>query len=54
MLDNGLCTTREEVVYFAGTGPTKTANCLENEVEVPDVRQADARRGARPASRRSR
>ena len=39
MLDNGLCRTRKEVVYFAGTGPTKTANCLENEVQVPDVRR---------------
>ena len=39
MLDNGLCRSRQEVVYFAGTGPTKTANCLENEVQVPDVRK---------------
>jgi penicillin-binding protein 1A len=39
MLDNGLCRTREEVVYFAGMGPKQTANCLENEVEVPDVRK---------------
>lgn len=39
LLDNGLCRTRREVVYFAGTGPSQTANCLENEVEVPDVRQ---------------
>ena len=38
LLDNGLCRTRREVVYFAGMGPTQTANCLENEVEVPDVR----------------
>ena len=28
MLDNGLCRSRQEVVYFAGKGPTKTANCL--------------------------
>jgi penicillin-binding protein 1A len=39
LLDNGLCRTRREVVYFAGMGPTQTANCLENEVEVPDVRK---------------
>jgi penicillin-binding protein 1A len=38
-LDNGRCRERQEVVYFAGRGPTKTANCLENEVEVPDVRR---------------
>ena len=39
MLDNGLCREREEVVYFAGMGPSKTANCLPNEVQVPDVRK---------------
>ncbi len=39
LLDNGLCRERQEVVYFAGTGPSKTANCLENEVQVPDVRR---------------
>jgi hypothetical protein len=53
MLDNGLCKSRQEVVYFAGTGPTKTANCLENEVQVPDVRkltvaEAEARVEAQP------
>jgi len=42
LLDNGLCRTRKEVVYFAGTGPSKTAGCLENEVEVPDVRNLAA------------
>ena len=42
LLDNGRCRSRQEVVYFAGTGPTKTANCLENEVEVPDVRRLTA------------
>ena len=41
LLDNGLCRERQEVVYFAGTGPSKTANCLENEVQVPDVRRMD-------------
>ena len=39
LLDNGLCKERQEVVYFAGMGPSKTANCLENEVQVPDVRK---------------
>ena len=53
LLDNGLCRERQEVVYFAGTGPSKTANCLENEVQVPDVRkltlaEAEARVGAQP------
>ena len=53
LLDNGLCRERREVVYFAGTGPNKTANCLENEVEVPDVRkltlaEAEARVAAQP------
>jgi penicillin-binding protein 1A len=41
LLDNGLCRERQEVVYFAGRGPDKTANCLENEVEVPDVRRLE-------------
>ena len=53
LLDNGLCRERQEVVYFAGTGPSKTANCLENEVQVPDVRklqlaEAEARVEAQP------
>ena len=42
LLDNGRCRSREEVVYFAGKGPSKTANCLVNEVEVPDVRRLTA------------
>ena len=37
-LDNGLCRSRQEVVYFAGSGPTSSANCVEDEVEVPDGR----------------
>ena len=53
LLDNGRCRARQEVVYFAGKGPTQTANCLENEVEVPDVRrltlaEAQARVEAQP------
>ena len=53
LLDNGLCRSRKEVVYFAGKGPSRTANCLENEVEVPDVRkltlaEAQARVEAQP------
>ncbi len=42
LLDNGRCHARQEVVYFAGKGPSKTANCLVNEVEVPDVRRLTA------------
>jgi hypothetical protein len=53
MLDNGLCRSRKEVVYFAGKGPNRKANCLQNEVEVPDVRkltlaEAQARVAAQP------
>jgi penicillin-binding protein 1A len=56
-LDNGRCRTRKEVVYFAGRGPTQTANCLENEVEVPDLRtltlaEAQARVQAQPLTAR--
>jgi penicillin-binding protein 1A len=42
LLDNGRCRSRQEIVYFAGKGPTRTANCLVNEVEVPDVRRLTA------------
>jgi penicillin-binding protein 1A len=53
MLDNGLCSAPKEVVYFAGRGPAQTANCLEDEVAVPDVRRlaiadAQARVEAQP------
>jgi penicillin-binding protein 1A len=41
LLDNGRCRERQEVVYFAGRGPTREANCLEDEVEVPDVRRLE-------------
>jgi penicillin-binding protein 1A len=37
LLDNGLCKGAQSLVYFSGRGPTKTANCKPNEVEVPDV-----------------
>ena len=42
LLDNGRCKSRQEIVYFAGEGPTREANCLVNEVEVPDVRRLTA------------
>ena len=37
LLDNGICSTRLEVVYFSGRGPSASANCRDDEVEVPDV-----------------
>ncbi len=37
LLDNGLCRGSLSIVYFTGTGPTRTANCKRNEVEVPRV-----------------
>jgi beta-lactam-binding protein with PASTA domain len=37
LLDNGLCRETVEVVYFADRGPRRTADCKENEVEVPRV-----------------
>jgi penicillin-binding protein 1A len=36
-LDNGLCRNTYLVVYFSGHGPSTTANCRLNEVEVPSV-----------------
>ena len=35
--DNGLCNSRHLVIYFPGDGPSRTANCKENEVDVPNV-----------------
>ena len=37
LLDNGLCRGALSVVYFTGFGPTRTAKCKPNEVEVPRV-----------------
>jgi penicillin-binding protein 1A len=36
-LDNGLCRSPHEVVYFVGHEPTRTADCRLNEVDVPSV-----------------
>jgi membrane peptidoglycan carboxypeptidase len=36
-LDNGICRFTQEVVYFSGFGPRRTARCKPNEVEVPRV-----------------
>jgi penicillin-binding protein 1A len=52
-LDNGLCRSISTIVYFAGRGPTKTADCKRNEVDVPNVvgstiESAKARLAAQP------
>jgi penicillin-binding protein 1A len=36
-LDNGYCHDTESIEYFGDSGPKNIANCLPNEVEVPDV-----------------
>jgi penicillin-binding protein 1A len=36
-LDNGLCRGARVLVYLSGEGPTKTADCKPNEVQVPRV-----------------
>jgi penicillin-binding protein 1A len=36
-LDNGYCRATETIEYFGDSGPSHTANCLPNEVEVPNV-----------------
>jgi membrane peptidoglycan carboxypeptidase len=47
LLDNGLCPTRQEVVYVSGMGPDRVANCHPDEVEVPDVRGLKLREAER-------
>jgi penicillin-binding protein 1A len=42
--DNGLCNSRHLVIYFPGDGPGRTANCKENEVDVPNLLGAKLRR----------
>jgi penicillin-binding protein 1A len=54
-LDNGYCHDTETIEYFGGSGPTNTAHCLPNEVEVPNVvgdpvHQAKAILAAQPLS----
>jgi len=56
-LDNGHCNTTKQLLYFAGEGPPRTANCKVNEVEVPTVvgrsiSQANARLVAQPLTPR--
>src|SRR5439155_25938254 len=36
-LDNGYCRDTSLVTYYAGRGPSRTANCKPNEVEIPRV-----------------
>jgi len=36
-LDNGLCKSTSLIVYFTGRGPSHTAGCKRNEVDVPNV-----------------
>ncbi|HEY8029257.1 MAG TPA: PBP1A family penicillin-binding protein [Gaiellaceae bacterium] len=36
-LDDGLCKSTSLIVYFTGRGPSRTADCKRNEVDVPDV-----------------
>jgi len=36
-LDNGFCRETALVAYFSGRGPSRTANCKRNEVEIPRV-----------------
>ena len=52
-LDNGNCNSTKQVLYFAGEGPARTANCKVNEVDVPrligeTVTQANLRLAAQP------
>src|SRR5207253_2053435 len=36
-LDNGYCRETALVSYFSGRGPTRTANCKKNQVQIPRV-----------------
>jgi hypothetical protein len=52
-LDNGNCNSTRQLLYFAGQGPARTANCKVNEVDVPrligqTVAQAKVRLAAQP------
>jgi penicillin-binding protein 1A len=52
-LDNGQCRETELISYFVGRGPSRSANCKPNEVEVPSVvgmslARAKIRLGAQP------
>jgi penicillin-binding protein 1A len=52
-VDNGNCHTPRAVLFFSGQGPSQTANCKPNEVDVPelvgqDVQAARARLTGQP------
>jgi membrane peptidoglycan carboxypeptidase len=52
-LDNGNCNSTKQILYFAGEGPARTADCKVNEVVVPRVvgstiSQANARLADQP------
>jgi penicillin-binding protein 1A len=52
-LDNGRCRNAVQLLVFSGEGPSRTANCKPNEVEVPvlmrtEVSEARARLAAQP------
>jgi penicillin-binding protein 1A len=52
-LDNGQCRNALQLLVFSGEGPSRTADCKPNEVEVPalvrsDVTEARARLAAQP------
>jgi len=52
-LDNGNCNSTRQLLYFAGQGPARTANCKVNEVDVPQligqtIAQAKVRLAAQP------
>jgi penicillin-binding protein 1A len=52
-LDNGRCKSVSYLVYFSGRGPSRTADCKQNEVDVPNlvgwsVDAARARLAAQP------
>ncbi len=51
--DNGNCRSPKQLLYFAGRGPARMANCKVNEVEVPrvigyTVERANERLAAQP------
>jgi penicillin-binding protein 1A len=52
-LDNGMCRNAVQLLVFSGEGPSRTADCKPNEVEVPvlirtEVSEARARLAAQP------
>jgi penicillin-binding protein 1A len=56
-LDNGNCNDTKQLLYFAGQGPARTANCKVNEVDVPHlvgstISEANARLAAQPLTPR--